>query len=37
MFSRLKKFVEENGLETSDTGIDQYIKDHLVNLQPKFF
>jgi hypothetical protein len=37
MFSLLKYFVEENGVETSDSGIDQCIKDHLVNLQPRFF
>jgi hypothetical protein len=36
MFSCLKDFVKENNVETSDTGIDQCIKDHLVNLQPRF-
>jgi hypothetical protein len=32
IFSLLKGFVEENNVETSDTGIAQYIKDHLANL-----
>jgi hypothetical protein len=36
MFPCLKDFVEENRVETSDTGIDQCIKDHLVNLQSRF-
>jgi hypothetical protein len=36
MFSCLKDFVEEHSIETSDTGIDQCIKDHLVNLQSRF-
>jgi hypothetical protein len=30
-------FVEENSAETSDTGFDQYIKNHLVNLQSRFY
>jgi hypothetical protein len=34
--SCLKDFVEENILETSDTGIYQCIKDYLVNLQFRF-
>jgi hypothetical protein len=29
-------FVEENTAEASDTGIDQCIKNHLVNLQSRF-
>jgi hypothetical protein len=36
MFSRLKYFVEENSVETSDTGTDQCIRYHLVNLQSRF-
>jgi hypothetical protein len=36
MFSRLKDFVDENSVETSVTGINQYIKAHLVNLQARF-
>jgi hypothetical protein len=36
IFSRLKDFVEENNLETSNTVIDHYIKDRLVNLQSRF-
>jgi hypothetical protein len=32
MFSRSKDFMEENGVEASDTGMDQCIKDHVVNL-----
>jgi hypothetical protein len=36
MFSRLKDFMEEKSVEPSDTGIVQWIKDHLVNLQSKF-
>jgi hypothetical protein len=36
MFSRLKGFVEENSLETFDTGIDQCIQDHLVHQQSRF-
>jgi hypothetical protein len=36
MFSRLKDFVEENSMETSKSGIDQCIKDRLVNLQSRF-
>jgi hypothetical protein len=36
MFSHLKDFVKENNVEISDTGIDQCIKDHLVNLQFRF-
>jgi hypothetical protein len=29
--------VEENSVETGDTGIDRCIKDHLVNLQSRFY
>jgi hypothetical protein len=36
MFSPLKDFVEEYSVETSDTGIDQCVEDHLVNLQSRF-
>jgi hypothetical protein len=36
MISRLKNFVEENSVETSDSRIYQFIKDHLVNLQSRF-
>jgi hypothetical protein len=36
MFSRLKYFVEERDVETSDTGVDQCITDHLVSLQSRF-
>jgi hypothetical protein len=36
VLSRLKDFVEENSVQTSDTGIDQCIKGHLVNLQFTF-
>jgi hypothetical protein len=36
MFSRSKDFVEQNSVETIDTGVDQSIKDHLVNLQSRF-
>jgi hypothetical protein len=36
MFSCLKAFVKENRVEPTDTGIDQCIKDHLVNVQPRF-
>jgi hypothetical protein len=36
MFPRLKDFVEENSVETSDIEFDQCIKDHLVNLQSRF-
>jgi hypothetical protein len=36
MFSRLKDIVEGNSVETSDNGIDQYIEDHLANLQSRF-
>jgi hypothetical protein len=32
MFSRLNDFVEENSVETRDTGIDQCVRDYLVNL-----
>jgi hypothetical protein len=32
----LKDFVEENSLETSDNGITQCIKNHLVNRQSRF-
>jgi hypothetical protein len=35
-FSRLKDFVQENRVETSDTGTDQCIKDHSVNVQARF-
>jgi hypothetical protein len=31
IFSHLKDFVEEKSVETNDAGIDQCIKDHLVN------
>jgi hypothetical protein len=37
MFSRLKHFVKENSVETSDTGIDQCIKDHLICCPAKYF
>jgi hypothetical protein len=37
MFSVLKGFVEENSVKTSDTGINQCIKDHLVTLQSRFY
>jgi hypothetical protein len=37
MLSCLKDFVEENSVETSDTGIYQTIKYHLVNIQPRFY
>jgi hypothetical protein len=30
-------FVEENSVESSDTGIHQCIKNHLVNLQSRFY
>jgi hypothetical protein len=36
IFYHLKDFVEENIVERSDTGIDQCIKDDLVNLQSRF-
>jgi hypothetical protein len=36
MFSRSKDFVEENSVETSDTGIDQCIEHHVDNLQCRF-
>jgi hypothetical protein len=36
IFSRFKDFVEESSMETSDTEIDQCIKDYLVNLQSRF-
>jgi hypothetical protein len=36
IFSRSNDFVEENRVETSDTGIDQCIKDHLIDLQSRF-
>lgn len=36
MFSRLKDFVEENSVDTSDLGIDQCIRNHSVNLLSKF-
>jgi hypothetical protein len=36
MFSRLEDFAEEKNVETGDTGIEQCIKDHLVNLQSRF-
>jgi hypothetical protein len=36
IFSRLKDFVEENSVETIDTGFYQCIKNHLVNLQSRF-
>jgi hypothetical protein len=36
VFSRLQDFVEENSVETSDTGIVQCIQDHLVHLQSRF-
>jgi hypothetical protein len=36
MFSHAKDFMAENGVETSDTGIDQCIKDHMVVLQSRF-
>jgi hypothetical protein len=36
MFSPLKYFVEENKLETHDTGIEQCIRGHLVILPPRF-
>jgi hypothetical protein len=29
-------FMEGNGVKASDTGIDQCIKNHLVNLQSRF-
>jgi hypothetical protein len=32
----VEDFLEEKNVETSDTGIDQCIKDHLVNLQSRF-
>jgi hypothetical protein len=35
-FSRLKDFVEEISVRTSNTGIDHCIKDHMVNLQFRF-
>jgi hypothetical protein len=35
-FPCLRDSVEENSVETSDTGIDQCIKDRFVNLQSKF-
>jgi hypothetical protein len=34
-FSRLKDIVQENSVETSGTGIDQFIIDPLVDLQSK--
>jgi hypothetical protein len=36
ILSRLKNFVEEISVETSDTEIDQCIKDHFLNLQSRF-
>jgi hypothetical protein len=36
MFSRFKDYVEKNSSGTSDTGIDECITDHLVNLQSRF-
>jgi hypothetical protein len=36
MFSRVKDFMEERGMETRDTGFDQCIRDRLVNLQSRF-
>jgi hypothetical protein len=36
MFSRLKDFMKESSVERSDIGIDQRIKDHLVNLKFRF-
>jgi hypothetical protein len=36
IFSRSKDFVEEKSVGTSDTGIDQCIKDHSVNLHSRF-
>jgi hypothetical protein len=36
MFSRLKDFMEGNIVGTENSGIDQCIKDHLVNLQSRF-
>jgi hypothetical protein len=36
MPSRLKDFMEQNSVEKSDTGIDQCIKDHLVNPLSRF-
>jgi hypothetical protein len=35
MFPRLKKFVEEDSVQTSVTKIDQCINDHLFNLQSR--
>jgi hypothetical protein len=36
MSSRLKDFMEENSAETSDTGTDQCIKNHAVNMKSTF-
>jgi hypothetical protein len=36
MFSCLKGYGQENGVETSYTVIDRCIKNHLVNLQSRF-
>jgi hypothetical protein len=35
-FCRLKDFVEERNVESSDTGVDQCIRDHLINLLSTF-
>jgi hypothetical protein len=36
MLSHLKNFVEEMSVETTDTGIDQCIREHVVNLESRF-
>jgi hypothetical protein len=36
IFSLSKNFVEEKGVEASDNGIDQRVKNHLINLQCRF-
>jgi hypothetical protein len=35
MFSRLKDFVEERDVKTSDSAVDECIRDHLVSLQSR--
>jgi hypothetical protein len=36
MFPKLNAFIEDNNMEISETGIERFIGEHLINLQSSF-
>jgi hypothetical protein len=36
MFPKLNAFIEDNSMEISETGIERFIREHLINLQSSF-